>query len=220
MPEDLVRVFHFFALLADWRDERKKEVLIYIHCLNEILEKLAEKNKVKLELLKYALPQEIKSWILPSSYLKILQERAKEYLFEIDSRGFLSWIEEPVRRQILEAVRASYKRRFKEIKGVSASPGRARGKVKIIETMAEFKKMKRGDILVANMTRPEFMPLIKLASAIVTDEGGLTCHAAIVARELKIPCVVGTQTATKNLRDGQLIEVDADKGIVRIIKKS
>ena len=68
------------------------------------------------------------------------------------------------------------------------------------------------------MTNPQIVPFLKNISAIVTDEGGLTCHAAIVARELKIPCVIGTKIATKVLKDGQLVEVDANKGIVRKLK--
>jgi pyruvate,water dikinase len=69
------------------------------------------------------------------------------------------------------------------------------------------------------MTRPQFISAMKLASAIVTDEGGLTSHAAIIARELKIPCIVGTKVATQVLHDGDLVEVDANKGIVRILEK-
>jgi len=69
------------------------------------------------------------------------------------------------------------------------------------------------------MTRPDFMPLVNKSAAIITDEGGLACHAAIISRELKIPCIVGTKTATRVLRNGDLVEVDANKGIVRLIKK-
>jgi pyruvate,water dikinase len=69
------------------------------------------------------------------------------------------------------------------------------------------------------MTRPEFVPLMKKASAIVTAEGGITCHAAIVSRELGIPCVIGTKNATKVLKTGDEIEVDAEKGIVKILSK-
>ena len=69
------------------------------------------------------------------------------------------------------------------------------------------------------MTRPEFLPIMKKAGAIVTDEGGVTCHAAIVSRELKIPCIIGTQVATSQLKDGDFIEVNADKGYVRKLKK-
>ena len=68
------------------------------------------------------------------------------------------------------------------------------------------------------MTRPEFMPILRKAAAIVTDEGGITCHAAIVARELKIPCIIGTQIATRVLKDGDLVLVDATNGVVKKIQ--
>jgi pyruvate,water dikinase len=68
------------------------------------------------------------------------------------------------------------------------------------------------------MTRPEFVPLMKLASAIVTDDGGITCHAAIVSRELGIPCIIGTKVGTKVFKDGDRVEVDANRGIIRKIK--
>ncbi|MFA6099944.1 MAG: PEP-utilizing enzyme [Patescibacteria group bacterium] len=78
--------------------------------------------------------------------------------------------------------------------------------------------MTQGDVLVASMTRPEMLPAMKKASAIVTDEGGVTCHAAIVSRELNIPCVIGTKIATTMIKDGDRVEVNATQGIVRIIK--
>lgn len=218
LPKDLLTVFDFFATLADWRDERKKHVLLYVHYLNEIAKELAKRNKINPELVKVALPQEFKGWTIPDSLVKTLKDRAKECLILVDKKGRITWIGTPQRRKILQAIADFYKRRYKEITGVSASPGQARGRVKIIETIPEFKKMKKGDVLVAKMTRPEFLPIMKLASAILTDEGGLTCHAAIVSRELGIPCLVGTQVATRNLRDGQMVEVDANKGIVRILK--
>jgi pyruvate,water dikinase len=81
-----------------------------------------------------------------------------------------------------------------------------------------MKKMKKGDILISPATNPNLMPAISKAGAMVTDEGGITSHAAIVSRELKIPCIIGTKIATQVLKDGDLVEVDANKGIVRIIK--
>ena len=77
--------------------------------------------------------------------------------------------------------------------------------------------MNAGDILVSIATRPEMLPVMKKAAAIVTDEGGITCHAAIVSRELKIPCIVGTQTATSVLKDGDKVEVDTEKGVVKTL---
>lgn len=81
----------------------------------------------------------------------------------------------------------------------------------------EFSKMKKRDILVTSMTRPEFVPLMKMASAIITDEGGITCHVAVVSRELGVPCVISTKIATKALKDKDIVEVDADKGQIKKI---
>jgi len=75
------------------------------------------------------------------------------------------------------------------------------------------------DIIVAVMTRPDYVPAMKKAAAIITDEGGITCHAAIISRELKKPCVIGTKIATQVLNDGDLVEVDADEGVVRVLER-
>jgi len=100
------------------------------------------------------------------------------------------------------------------LKGIPASPGIAKGKVRIILDPSQTSKMKNGDILVTLMTNPLFVPAIQKAKAIVTDVGGLLSHAAIVSRELGIPCVVGTKRATKILRDNKQIKVDGEKGTI------
>jgi phosphoenolpyruvate synthase/pyruvate phosphate dikinase len=105
-----------------------------------------------------------------------------------------------------------------ELKGTTASRGLARGPVTIVITQDDQKKMKPGDILVSTMTTPRLMTAVHRAAAIVTDEGGLTAHAAIVARELGIPCIVGTKIATQVLKDGDLVEVDATAGVVHKLK--
>ena len=107
-----------------------------------------------------------------------------------------------------------------EVKGTIAYKGIARGIVKIIKNVESLGKMLDGDILVAPMTSPNFLVAMKKAVAFVTDEGGITCHAAIIAREMKKPCIIGTKIATKVLHDGDLVEVNADKGVVRIIKNA
>jgi len=100
------------------------------------------------------------------------------------------------------------------LKGIGASPGLASGKVKIIHDIKEIDKIEEGDVLVTKMTTPDMVPAMKKASAIVTDDGGLTCHAAIISRELGTPCVVGTQRATEVLKDNMVVTVDGEKGIV------
>jgi pyruvate,water dikinase len=100
------------------------------------------------------------------------------------------------------------------LEGLGASPGIAYGEAKLVSDASELGKVKDGDILVAVMTTPDMVPAMKRAGAIVTDEGGLTCHAAIVSRELGCPAVVGTRKATTILTDGMKITIDGEKGLV------
>lgn len=102
----------------------------------------------------------------------------------------------------------------KIIKGIGASRGSVSGSAKIIYSQDELWKVKEGEILVVPMTSPEFTPIFYLINGIITDEGGICCHAAIVARELGIPAVVGTRNATKILKDGMNVTIDGEKGIV------
>lgn len=101
------------------------------------------------------------------------------------------------------------------IRGTIAFAGTVRGRVAIVRKASELGKVRKGDILVAPMTFPAFIMAMQRAAAFVTDEGGLTCHAAIVAREMRKPCIVGTKHATRVLLDGDRVEVDATTGHVR-----
>jgi pyruvate, water dikinase len=98
--------------------------------------------------------------------------------------------------------------------GLGASPGVAVGKVVKIKSVDELNKIKPGDILVTKMTDPNMVPAMKKAAGIITDEGGMTCHASIVSRELGTPCIVGTQKATSLLKDGDIVTMDATNGVV------
>ena len=100
------------------------------------------------------------------------------------------------------------------VKGLPASPGIGRGKVKLIKDISEINKVNEGDVLVTAMTNPDMVPAMRKCAGVVPDEGGRTCHAAIVSRELQIPCIVGAKTATKTLKTGDTVTVDAVRGIV------
>jgi len=102
-----------------------------------------------------------------------------------------------------------------EVHGTVAYAGKARGRVVVIRTSGDMVKAGEGIVIVSPMTTPELMPVLKKAVAIVTDEGGLTSHAAIVSREFGLPCIVGTRIATKIFHDGDMVEVDAEMGVVR-----
>jgi phosphohistidine swiveling domain-containing protein len=105
------------------------------------------------------------------------------------------------------------------IKGNVAYLGKVKGYCKIIKTAKDIEKVVEGDILITAMTDPNYIPAMEKAVAFVTDEGGLLCHAAILAREMKKPCIIGTKIATKVLKDGDLVEVDASKGIIKKLNK-
>lgn len=107
-----------------------------------------------------------------------------------------------------------------EIVGKVAYSGVVTGKVVLHLSWTDTTNINQGEILVTGMTNPQMVPFIKKAAAIITDEGGITCHAAIISRELKKPCITGTKNATQLLADGDLVEVDADKGVVKILKKA
>jgi pyruvate, water dikinase len=100
------------------------------------------------------------------------------------------------------------------LQGLAASHGLASGQVRVLRTPSEGESLQSGEVLVAPMTSPDWVPTIRRASALVTDGGGMTCHAAIVARELAVPCVVGARTATTTLRDGEVVTVDGARGVV------
>jgi phosphoenolpyruvate synthase/pyruvate phosphate dikinase len=124
----------------------------------------------------------------------------------LDEKDFLEFIESLTKRKNID-----------DLKGMPAFKGLVRGRVRVILDPMNPGIFEEGDILVAGMTRPEYLQLMQKSGGFITDAGGLLSHAAIVARELKKPCVIGTEVATKVLKDGDLVELDANTGIIRKI---
>ncbi len=106
------------------------------------------------------------------------------------------------------------------VKGQIAFKGKVQGMARILRRRDEVGIVKPGDVIISPMTTPDFLPAMNNAVAFVTDEGGITCHAAIVAREMKKPCIIGTKIATSVFKDGDLVEVDANTGVVKIINNN
>jgi pyruvate, water dikinase len=103
------------------------------------------------------------------------------------------------------------------LKGIAASPGVAEGTVRVVRGIEDIPSFKDGDILVAQVTEPNLVIMMNKAAAIVTDHGGMTTHAAIVSRELGIPCVTATKTGTTDLADGMRVRVDGSQGTVEML---
>lgn len=147
---------------------------------------------------------------------QLIQKRFSEYLifsgphtneFSDDSSQA-----EQVRTQI-----KSVEQKHSQVRGITAVAGTIRGVVRVVKTIKVLADFQAGEVLVASMTAPEYVPAMKKAAAIITDEGGITCHAAVISRELGTPCIVGTKFATKFFNDGDLVEVDGKNGIVKKI---
>ncbi len=182
--------------------------------LSKHLEKLAKQNGLLYEDIVEHTLDEIKNGKISAV---IAQERKKNVGFLFESKEYILTVDEI--KEYSNKLIASQNSEVNEIRGTIACKGRVEGKVKIVRSKSEMKEFKKGMILVAYETTPDIIPAMRMAGAIVTDFGGLTSHAAIVAREFGIPCIVGTGNATKVLKDGDLVEVDGKTGNVNIITK-
>jgi len=198
---------------AYMQDERKKYVLISNHYQRLFLDEIAKRAGLTKKEIDYTLLPELKDILEGNSNKEELNNRSNGCLCIMTLDGY-----EIFSGDVAEEV---FKKVFNpdpdqdEIIGSCASKGKATGTVKIIRKIHDLVNFKKGDILVASMTTPNMIPAMNKAAAIVTDEGGVTSHAAIVSRELGIPCIIGTKIASKVLKDGDLVEVDANKGIVK-----
>ena len=173
----------------------------------------------------YLIPDEARSLLEGAKFdIKKIVEKRKVVGYYTDETGVHHFIEGEYLKKFVAFTEVAYGKSSapdiiseKTIKGFSANKGRIEGVVRIILSAKDFHKINRGDILVTTMTSVDFVPIMEKVGAFVTNEGGITSHAAIVAREMNKPCIIGTQIATKVLKDGDRVEVDADKGTVKII---
>ncbi|MEK9151327.1 MAG: PEP-utilizing enzyme [Patescibacteria group bacterium] len=215
---DLIRTF------AVMQDVRKECVQKQVWCVDKILEKISVQKNVPLEKLHNYLVYEIQMF-LTSGTIANEENLAKRgdmtFYSTYQNNGIVTQHlydrDHATIQQLLHSLQKS--EGSKIITGYIASRGGnpvVRGKVRVILD-SEGADIENGEILVAGMTRPDYVPLMKKALAIITNEGGITSHAAIISRELKIPCIIGTKIATQVLKDGMLVEVDTNRGIVKIL---
>ncbi len=199
---------------------RKSALFLSMYTMEKFFKEMGKRLGLSLNQLRQLFPWEIKDALLKKSFTaNQLNDRYNFGLIYLDGKKLEIHTGKKAKDIInnlnLEKIK---KEEINELSGTCACPGKIKGVVKIINIPQDMEKMNKDDILISITTNPNLVPAMKKAAAIITDAGGLTCHAAIVSRELKIPCVVGTKIATKVLKDGDLVEVDADRGIVRIIK--
>lgn len=211
--QKMFKVAHEVTFIKPLRRDLQTKAYYYIEGL---LREIGKRLNLTIRQIRFMLPEEVKKGLLTGSvYPKILNERYNLSICLMVGKNPQVLIGKKAHNFLKNVEIRKTQRSVKEINGTCACPGKVNGVVKIINTPKDMIKMKEGDVLVSLSTNPNLVPAIKKSAAIVTDEGGLTCHAAIVSRELNIPCVVGTQIATKVLRDGDLVNVDADHGRIR-----
>ena len=219
LSDQLKELYDFSKKSIEIRDTRKpfifKRITITANIMYELLSRLGVPKEDNI----YLYYQDLEDGsIKKDNYQKILNKRKKGFMVFYFADGMKT--EYVDYNQAKEKMFAAIGRdqETQEVKGMVASKGKVQGRVRVILEIKEVSSFEEGESLVTSMTRPEFVPVIKKSAAIVTDEGGISCHAAIVSRELNKPCIIGTKNATRVLKDGMEVEVDAEKGVVKIIE--
>lgn len=217
IPEEYQELFRLFEELLFMKAHRMDALFMSFDSIQPLLKKIAKTNHLSLKQL-YSLDLEWLMEMIKKDSLDIdkINNIAKYSVRYFDGDKEYLLIKDKAKDLAKQATKNLPKVKDQvELKGESAYPGKVQGKVSVINLAKEMDKFCDGDILVSNATDPSLLPVMKKAKAFVTDMGGLTCHAAIVARELEIPCIVGIKSAAKILKDGDQVEVDATKGVVR-----
>lgn len=224
---------HWFDISADivWLKGYRKDCYFHgFYVLDMLLGEIGKRSGLSLMQAKYLLPTELPQALKGKNYADIANQRIKFSVIYVKTpKGKnLHWTNKGIKIYVGKKAKAFLeKQQFEKIKivqtneltGTCACPGAAKGVIKIINVPDEMGKMNQGDIMLSHTTFPALVPAMKKAAAIITEDGGITCHAAIVARELQTPCVVGCKNAIAILKDGDVVEVNANTGVIKKIDK-
>lgn len=212
--KELFVIAHDLTFIKDERDDYRRQGSFLIQPL---FIEIGRRAGLNLREVTHLLQREVLQFLennkLPSK--REIELRVKGYVLIRKGGEIAIYSGKKIKKIISQELGDLKKKEISEVKGIVGCQGKTTGNVQLIITKHDLRKIKEGDIMVAVTTHPDFVPAMRKCKAIVTDEGAITCHAAIVARELKIPCVVGTKDATKVFKDGEKVEVDAEKGVVK-----
>ncbi len=221
LSEKEKELFRTYAEFAFTKTYRRRIQLYWAYKMDFIFEELSKRFGIGFIESRFLMPNEVAEGLkngLSDEIKIVVTERVKHCVYYAEKdldivaiNNDCNQFESTIIEEIHHAV--------DEFKGQVACIGKVQGLVKIVNTTSDMHKVDVGDILVSIATNPDILPAMKKAVAFVTEQGGITSHAAIVAREMKKPCIIGTKIATKVLKDGDLVEVDANSGVVRILKK-
>lgn len=214
--EEYILFAPYIIFFKDWRDDLRR---FFVYSWSSFFEKVASCLGIGCEDLGYLTFDEIEIALRDGEANKKMIEKRKAEPCVVTSEASQVKIKiiegEEINRYEEVIGEVNQQEATIEIKGLVAQGGKIQGKVIVVHTYHDLKKVQEGVILVANTTHPNYLPGMQKAAAFITNEGGIISHAAIVAREMKKPCIVGTKVATQLLKDGDIVEVDADRGMVK-----
>lgn len=221
-PEEK-RLFSVSRSLVSTKGTRKDVTFYFYSMMENVYREIGRRFYLSLNQVRFMYPPEIKTALLTERFnVERINQRPNKSLWQSELNGKDIFLEGTKVDGFLKKLRLKTTEvgEVKMLLGDCACPGRVRGVVKIVNVVADIAKVEAGDVLVSFATNPDLVPAMKKAGAIVTDAGGITCHAAIVSRELNIPCVIGTKIGTKALHDGDLLDVDATHGKILVIERA
>ena len=208
-----VEIVHAYAFLKTDRIDTVKKALWYLRSFYEYLAALSP--QLTLQKTVHLSVAEIETFLYHGTLPTNMEIRAANKAVYYYHNGGLDILTDQKEVEKLKKRLEQQTKKSKEVKGIIACKGKVQGKVKIIAHSKDLVKIKKGDIFIAKYTFPSFTSAMLKCAAIITDDGGITSHAAILSREYNIPCIIGTSIATTIFKDHDLVEVDANKGIVR-----
>ncbi len=208
----------YFKLMHIWMDERKVNMIKQVGYFFNLLQEITNRKKISYNNISLLTLEELRDLISGKEFNFTEIDKRREGLFFIYNKNEVLRFYKKEAIELIDAIpnKADSKESLRGAIACKGNGEKIKGRVRIVHNPSKD-IFNEGEILVTTMTRPEFVPIMKSALAIITDEGGLTSHAAIVSRELGVPCIIGTKIATKVLHDGDLVEVDANTGLVRVI---
>jgi|GEM_PF-785139 len=214
----LVELQEEFVFYRTFRTERSYEALYYLECCLTALE---EANGLGPHELSYCSKEELIHFLQSGQRVdpSLIEERRRDFAMLLHD-GSVSVLTGQVSQQWISGKLVESSLSVSEVRGLTAYRGLVTGTARVVMNTADQDGVSSGDILIVPMTTPDYLPSMQKAAAFVTDEGGVICHAAIIARELKKPCVIGTKKATSVFRDGDWIEVNGFTGVVRLVPRS
>ena len=218
LDRELVAMARLSSFCAKWQDVRKENTLKVTTLHSKYLSEIFRRSGTKEDLVGYLDYSEAGAFLAGDISEDALRARSEGVLFVYEKEKLTVYTGNEARGIVADILKRETGN-LRELSGVIASSGYARGTVRVVVTAKDAEKVGHGDILISSMTRPEHILAMKRAGAIVTDEGGITSHAAIVSRELGKPCVIGTKNATRAFGDGDQVEVDARRGVIRKISE-